>query len=238
MNLKKSIYVIGLVLICMGAKAQDLPSKTKVNSSIDFVSRHLWRGSHSGTAPTIEPTLEIQTGRFTFGAWGAYAFDESYQEVDLYVSYNTPLFQFSLYDFYCPRPNFENSKFFDFNSENSVHMFDAVAKYKGCAKFPVSVMGSVIFAGESDKDDKGDQRYSTYFELGYKNKVGGKTFSYALGFSPFEGMYDDKFNVVNVNVTMYDQIKLSNSFSLPIRGGLTLNPAQEKLYLTFVVTLK
>ncbi|NOU59450.1 hypothetical protein [Marinifilum caeruleilacunae] len=238
MNLKKLIPFIGLVCICLGVSAEKLPSKTKVNRSIDFVSKHLWRGSNSGTAPTIEPTLELQTGRFTFGAWGAYATDDSYQEVDFYVSYNTPLFQFSVYDFYCPRPNFENSKFFDFDSENSVHLFDALVKYKGCAKFPVSVMGSVLFYGEFDKDENGDQNYSTYFELGYSNFIGGKKFTYALGFSPFEGMYDDKFNVVNVNVTMYDELKLTDKFSLPIRGGLTLNPATEKLFLTFAVTLK
>ena len=234
----KSIFLIGFVLICMGVKAENLPSKTNVNSSIDFVSRHLWRGSNSGTAPTIEPTLEIQTGRFTVGAWGAYAFDESYQEVDFYVQYNTPLFQFSLYDFYCPAPDFKNSKFFDFDSKESVHLFDAVAKYKGCEKFPVSIMGSVLFYGQMDRDENDEQRYSTYFELGYSNFIGGKKFSWALGLSPFEGMYDDKMNVVNVSMTMYDQIKLSDSFSLPIRGGVTVNPATERLFLTFAVTLR
>lgn len=238
MNLRKLIPFIGLVLICMGVNAENLPSKTKVNRSIDFVSKHLWRGFNSGTAPTIEPTLELQTGRFTFGAWGAYATDDSYQEVDLYVQYNTPLFQFCLYDFYCPRQNFENSKFFDFDSENSVHLFDATVKYKGCVKFPISIMGSVLFAGEMDKDESGDQNYSTYFELGYAKYIAGKKFSWALGFSPFKGMYDDKFNVVNVNMTMYDQIKLSNYFSLPVRGGITVNPATERLFLTFAVTIK
>ena len=238
MNLKKAIYLIGFILIVLGVKAQELPSKTKVNLSANVLTRHLWRGGISGTAPTIEPTLEIQTGKFTIGAWGAYAFDESYQEVDLYLSYNTPLFQFSLYDFYCPASDFSDSDFFDLDSEKSVHMFDAVAKYKGCAKFPVSLMGSVIFFGESDKDPEGDQRYSTYFELGYANKIGGKKFTYALGFTPFEGMYDDSFNVVNMNMTLHDEIKLSKNFTLPVRAGITLNPARERLYLQFGFTIR
>ena len=238
MNLKRLILFVGLVFIITIAKSENLPSKTKINRSIDFVSKHLWRGYDSGSAPTIEPTLELQTGKFTIGAWGAYALDDSYQEVDICVQYNTPLFQFSLYDFYCPRENFEDSDFFDFDSENSVHLFDFVAKYKGSQKFPISIMGSLLFYGEMDKDENGDQNYSTYFELGYSNFVGGKKFSYALGFSPFKGMYDDKFNVVNLNLTMYDEIKLNDQFSLPIKGGLTVNPVTEKLFLTFVITLR
>lgn len=237
MKLLKSIFLLGLGLLCMRGSAQDLPSKTSVNSSISLVSRHLWRGYNSGTAPTIEPTIEIQTGRLTIGAWGAYSFDESYQEIDLYLQYNTPLFQFSLYDFYCPAPDFTNSKFFDFNSSESVHLFDFVAKYKGCEKFPVSVMGSVLFYGQMDQDKEEDQRYSTYFELGYSDFIGGKKFSWALGFTPFEGMYDNQFNVVNVNMMMYDEIKINDHFSLPVKGGLTLNPATEKLFFTVAVTL-
>ncbi|MDE5417802.1 hypothetical protein L3049_07255 [Labilibaculum sp. DW002] len=237
MKFLKSIFLIGLLLICGGVKADELPSKTSVNTSIDLVSRHLWRGFNSGTAPTIEPTIELQTGRFTVGVWGSYALDESYQEVDFYVSYNTPLFQFSLYDFYCPNVDFENSDFFDFDSDKSVHFFDAVAKYKGCEKFPISIMTSVLFYGEFDRDANNDQRYSTYVELGYSNFIGGKKFAYALGFTPFDGMYDDKINLVNASITTYDEIKLSDSFSLPVRGGLTLNPVSERLFLTFAVTL-
>jgi len=237
MKFLKSICLIGLLFICSGVKAENLPSKTRVNSSVDLVSRHLWRGSNSGTAPTIEPGIELQTGRFTVGAWGAYSFDESYQEIDLYLQYNTPLFQFSFYDFYCPAPDFENSKFFDFNSSESVHLFDLVAKYKGCEKFPISIMGSVLFYGEMDKDENNEQRYSSYFELGYSNFIGGKKFSWAIGLTPFEGMYDDKMNIVNASMIMYDQIKITDQFFLPVRGGLTLNPVSEKLFLTFAITL-
>ncbi|MBN2596527.1 MAG: hypothetical protein JXR82_07040 [Marinifilaceae bacterium] len=237
MKFFKSIVLIGLLLVCGGVKADNLPSKTRVNSSIDLVSRHLWRGFNSGTAPTIEPTLELQTGKFTVGAWGAYSFDESYQEIDLYLQYNTPLFQFSLFDFYCPAPDFSNSKFFDFDSNESVHLFDVSAKYKGCAKFPISIMTSILFYGEMDRDENNDQKYSSYIELGYSNMIGGKKFSWAMGFTLYDGMYDDKANLVNASVTMYDKIKLSDQFSLPVRGGLTLNPVTEKLFLTFAITL-
>ena len=74
--------------------------------------------------------------------------------------------------------------------------------------------------------------------MGYANKIGDKKFTYALGFTPFEGMYDDSFNVVNMNMTLHDEIKLSNSFTLPVRAGITLNPARERLYLQFGFTIR
>ncbi|MFA8437113.1 MAG: hypothetical protein ACEPOZ_21610 [Marinifilaceae bacterium] len=238
MKLLKTAALAGLLLAqSVGLMAQDVPSKTSLNWSIDLMSRHLWRGNNSGTAPCIEPTLELQSGKFTFGGWGAYAWDGSYEEVDLYIQYNTPLFKFSVYDFYCPNENYVDSKFMDFDSDKSVHLFDANIKYKGCEKFPVSILASVIPYGECDKDKDGDQRYSTYFELGYSTTIANKKVSWAVGGTPFEGMYADGANIVNMNMTMYDELKITDNFKLPVRGGLTLNPYTEKLFLTFGVTL-
>ncbi|RUT73463.1 hypothetical protein [Ancylomarina longa] len=77
MNLKRSIFWIGIIFISIGAQAENLLSKTSVNTSLDIVSRHLWRGYNSGTEPTLGSTLEIQSGKFTIGTWGAYSIDES-----------------------------------------------------------------------------------------------------------------------------------------------------------------
>lgn len=236
MKFLKTIFLIGILLSCSVVKAEELPSKTSVNMNFKLVSKHLWRGNHSGTAPTIEPTIEIQNGRFTVGAWGGYAFDNSYQEVDLYVQYSTSLFQLGIYDYYCPSSDYSDSDFFDFDSDKSVHAFDFIAKFNGCEKFPISVLGSVMVYGEMDRKDNNDQRYSTYVEFGYSSKIGGRKFDYALGFTPFDGMYADEANLVNASITTYDEIKFSESFSLPVKGSLTLNPASEKLYLTFAVT--
>lgn len=226
------------LLLSIASFAEELPSKTQINWSIDLVSRHLWRGNNSGTAPTIEPTLELQTGKFTFGAWGAYAWDKSYQEVDLYIQYNTPLFQFAAYDFYCPNSDYTDSQFMDFSGDKSVHLFDLTAKWKGSQQLPISMMASVLPYGSFDKDANGNQNYSTYLEFGYSRLISQKKVSWTLGLTPFEGMYADGLNVVNMNMTVYDEIKITDSFFLPVRGGLTLNPYKERLFFTFAITLK
>ncbi len=238
MKIKSITLALSVLFTFAELSAQKHEKTTKITRQVDFVTQHLWRAKNSGTAPCIEPSIELKNDKFALGIWGAYAVDNSYQEIDLYLKYDTKHFQFSLYDFYCPRPKFENSKFFDFTGENSVHMFDAVVKYKASKSFPVSILASVIFAGELDKDAEGKQRYSSYLEFGYANQIGGKDFSYALGISPFKGMYDDKLNLVNASISMSDELKITDSFSVPIRGSLTLNPVTEKLFFTFMFTLR
>ncbi|MGZ2371229.1 hypothetical protein ACXR6G_15730 [Ancylomarina sp. YFZ004] len=238
MRIFRSLLLLSMaVLLTFNAQANDESKKTDVSLSVDVVSRHVWRARFSGNAPCIEPTLNFQTGKFSYGVWGSYALDETYQEVDFYVSYNTPLFEFSLYDFYCPNVDFEDSKFFDFDSDKSVHFFDAVAKYKGCEKFPISIMTSVLFYGEFDRDADKNQRYSTYVELGYSNFIGGKKVAWAMGMTPSKGYYADEMNVVNMSMTVYDQIKFSEQYSLPVRAGVSLNPVQEKLLFSLAFTL-
>ncbi len=225
------------VLLTLGAQASEESKKTNVSLSVDVVTRHVWRARFSGNAPCIEPTLNFQTGKFSYGVWGSYALDESYQEVDFYVSYNTPLFEFSLYDFYCPNKDFKDSNFFDFDSHKSVHFFDAVAKYKGCEKFPISIMTSVLFYGEFDRNSDNEQRYSTYVELGYSKFIGGKKVAWAVGITPKKGFYADKMNVVNMGMTVYDEIKFGNQYSLPVRAGVSLNPTSERLLFSLGFTL-
>lgn len=234
---KSMLLFLVATLLVFNADAGNKLKKTNVSQSIKVVSRHVVRGFFTGNSPCIEPSLNFQTEKITIGVWGAYAFDASYSEVDFYVQYNTPLFQFSVTSLYNPRQDFENSDFFDFESEESVHFLDAIAKYKGCEKFPISIMTSVMFYGEYDRDANNNQRYSTYIELGYSKFIGGKKVDWALGLTPFKGFYADEMNVVNMNMSVFDEIKLNEQYSLPVSAGLSLNPVTERLLFNFAFTL-
>jgi len=217
-----------VVFSAFNIHAENNLKKINVTRSIKVVSRHVVRGFFTSKSPCIEPSLNFQKGKFTIGAWGSYAFDASYSEVDFYVQYNTPLFQYSLTSLYNPRQDFENSDFFDFESEESVHFLDAIAKYKGCENFPVSIMTSVMIYGEVDRNIGNNQRYSTYIEFAYSNSIGGKKLIWALGLTPRKGFYANEFNVVNMNMSVFDEIKFNDQFSLPISAGLSLNPVTER----------
>lgn len=227
--------VKNILLLCAGfflafnSHADNRSRKINISRSTKVVSRHVVRGFFTGNAPCIEPTINFQMGNVTVGAWGAYAFDSSYSEVDFYLQYNTPLFQFSVTSLYNPRQDFEDSDFFDFESERSVHFLDGIVKLKASESFPISVMTSVMFYGNVDRDTSNKQRYSTYIELGYSNFIGGKKVGWALGLTPFKGFYAAGMNVVNMNMTVYDKLKLSQQYSLPVSAGLSLNPVTERL---------
>ena len=238
MRIVKSMLLLCVVFfLALNAHAENELKKMNVTQSIKVVSRHVVRGFFTGNSPCIEPSLNFQTGKVTLGIWGAYAFDASYSEVDFYVQYNTPLFQYSVTSLYNPRQDFENSDFFDFESEESVHFLDGIVKFKGCEKFPISIMTSVMFYGEVDRDMNNKQRYSTYIEFGYSNFIGGKKVDWALGLTPRQGFYAEEMNVVNMNMSVYDEIKLSEQYALPVSVGLSLNPVSERLLFNFAFTL-
>jgi hypothetical protein len=236
---RKLVLPFVILLICLSVNELSAQNKKlEFSSKLDLLTRHLWRGSHSGTAPTLEPTLSVKKSKFSFTAWGAYSLDESYQEVDLYVSYSTKHIEISLLDYYCPTSDFTDSKFFDYDSDLSPHMIDSSVKLKASKKFPVSILASVILYGRFDHDENEDQRYSTYLELAHNFKVEDKNLSASLGFTPFEGYYDDKANLVCASLYLHDSIKFSETYQLPVKCGLTLNPAKERVYLTFAFKLK
>ena len=57
------------------------------------------------------------------------------------------------------------------------------------------------------------------------------------GFTPWESMYSDKFNVVNIGLSATKDIKITSNFSLPIFGKLIANPYEEQLYFVVGITL-
>jgi len=236
-RLKSMLLICVAVFSALNSHADSEFNKIEITQSVKVVSRHVVRGFFTSKSPCIEPSLNFKTGKFTVGTWGSYAFDASYTEVDFYVQFNTPLFQYSVTSLYNPRQDFENSDFFDFESEKSVHFLDGIVKFKGCEKFPISIMTSVMIYGDVDRDVNNEQRYSTYIELGYSNYIGGKKFAWALGLTPRKGFYADEFNVVNINMSVFDKIKFSDQFSLPISAGLSLNPFTERLLFNCAFTL-
>tara|TARA_R110001583_G_scaffold33438_4_gene112945 strand:- start:37465 stop:37647 length:183 start_codon:yes stop_codon:yes gene_type:complete len=53
--------------------------------------------------------------------------------------------------------------------------------------------------------------------------------------TPAKGFYADELNLINIGITVYDKIKFSEQNSLPVRAGVSLNPVQEKLLLSFLL---
>jgi hypothetical protein len=220
-------------------EATPAPSPFKVTA--DLVSSYMWRGTVGSPTPNFQPTLSYVKGNFEIGAWGSTDFVGDYKEVDLYASYAVGPIKLALTDY-----NWDFAKkYFNYKSKETGHIFEGTVGYTGPESFPVSISANVMFSGEDKKFDKdmdaqdpSKQAYSTYIELGY----GFKNFSPFLGITPADGYYGDGyggvggFSVVNVGLSSSRNLKITDSFSLPLKATLGFNPQKENAYLVFGIT--
>lgn len=193
----------------------------EISPGVDLYSNYVWRGvAYSG--PSIQPYVEFSTGGFALGAWGSQGIDgvggdsNGFQEMDLYTSYT---FDFGLSlgvtDYYFP-----GTLYFDDGS----HSFEMNV---GFSAGPLSVSGNYIFAGGGSVGD------DTYFELGYG--IGPADLFVGAG----DGWHttDTKFNVVNVGIGTSKEIKITETFSIPVTGAVVLNPDTEQFYIVAGLSL-
>lgn len=203
------------VLGVSGIKAQEF------TTSADFVSSYVWRGTQfSGVS--IQPTIDFTAGGFSIGTWGSAGFD-GFMEMDLYAKY---AFGFGLTvgltDYYYP-----GTDYFDISKANGAHGLEANLGYTIGG---LSVSANYIFNEAGGAATTGGDKY---FELGYAFPQ----------FSIFAGAGDGwhtpsgSFGLVNVGLSTTKTIKVTETFSLPLKGTLILNPTTKQYYVVAGITL-
>jgi hypothetical protein len=230
-------------MISFSIKAQEVAPASPFKITADLVSSYVWRGVLSTATPTpnIQPTFAFVKGNLEVGAWGSSDFNGSYKEVDLYASYTVKQLKFTVTDYDW---NFK-THYFNYKKKETDHIFEGSVAYSGPESFPLSIAANVMFAGADKKFDTNlnaidpnKQAYSTYIEFGYAFK----NFSPFLGITPSDGYYGDGyggikgFGVVNLGITATKTLKITDSFSLPLKATLGFNPQKEDVYLVFGIT--
>ena len=188
------------------------------DTGADIVSSYVWRGTKFGTGPAMQPWAEYSTGGFAIGAWGSYGFtDDEAAEADLYASYGFDLGEgaaltLTVTDYYFP-----GSMYFDGDS----HCFEPMIGLE---------LGSFSFTGAYMT---GDGVSDTYLEAGLA--VGSVNLALGAG----DGAYtmDGDFNVCNISVGTSKEIKITDTFSLPISGTAILNPSSEQFHIVVGISL-
>jgi hypothetical protein len=138
-------------------------------------------------------------------------------EADLYASYALSLGEkssltFTVTDYYFPGGS---SMYFDGNS----HYFEPMISL-GLGSF--SVLGAYMTNAED-----------MYFEAGVD--IGAVNLFAGAG----DGAYtkDEKFNICNVGIKTSKEIKISDSFSIPVSGSIVLNPSTEQFHIVVGISL-
>lgn len=233
-------FTICLVSIT-GVKAQE------INIQGDFVSSYIWRGMYQ-TGFSIQPTLGFKAAGFSLTAWGSTDLDgtsssegAAAKEIDLTAAYTfgESGLTLSVADLWWAGQGAK--KYFHFNSHETAHHFEAGLAYTlPVKKFPLSLAWYTMFAG-MDKNTEGKQNYSSYVELNYPFSVKGVGLNATCGFVPYQAINqygNNGFSVTNLALKGSKDIKITDSFSLPIFAQVIWNPCLEDTHFVFGFTLR
>lgn len=227
----KSFFVITILFISTFStiKAQE------ISLGADFVSRYIWRGFDLGAnAPSIQPDVNLSVGGLTVGFWGAYSFSNftALDEVDFYINYSfdvaeSGIFSLGFTDYMNPNSGVKLGNFNNYDHINGpgAHYIELNAAYSGPESFPISLSFNYFFHNVFDNP--------IYIEAGYSTGVGDVGLDLFVGATPGDkGLYYgiEKFGIVNLGFTASKEIKITDSFSLPVSGSVIFNPAAETMF--------
>ena len=229
------LFALGLVAVAT-AHAQDEKAKVETTVAADFVTQYIWRGQDCGNI-SVQPTLGIGYKGLSLSAWGSVGFTSTdTKELDLTLAYTTGGFNIGITDYWFSNVGPED-RYFQYAAHNTNHVFEANIGYD----FGVlSLQWFTNFAG-NDGLNKSDKRaYSSYFEANVPFKLATVDWTATAGVVPYyTTTYGTTgFAVTNLSLRADKEIKITDSFSVPIFGQVVANPCSQKAYLVFGFTLR
>ena len=211
----------------MTAMAQDeIESESKIETTIsgDIVSSYIWRGQDLGNV-SLQPTLGIGYKGLSLTAWGSVGLTNSddTKEFDLTLAYTTGGFNIGITDYWFNAGLDPDNRYFMYNAHSTNHVFEANIGYDfGFA----SLQWYTNFAGNDGTNKSGKRAYRT---------ATAGAVPYATTF--YNG-WTSGFSVTNLALKATKDIKITDSFSIPIFGQVVANPRTQKAYLVLGFTLQ
>jgi len=233
------IWLIASINITLYAQddSTKIDNKFSVDLSADLVSRYVWRGMPLSSSPALQPTFYASYGNFTLGSWASYTFaQEGIQEVDLFLSYESEYLSLTINDYFNPDETMPMGNYFNYNDTITGHTFEGVLGLSGPENFPIELEAGVFFYG-NDKNENGENYYSTYLGLSYTAEINQIEIKPFIGMTPFEGYYASKLEVVNIGISANKNLPITEKFDLPISASFIVNPNKEMVFLVFGITL-
>lgn len=229
----------------------------------DLMSRYVWRGLNlGGSSPSIQPGLEYSFGSadhaFAIGAWGAYSLSgtQTGQEADLYLTYTLKdLLSFTVTDYFFPDETSARYQYFNYNMDQTGHLVEAAIGFNGTEKIPVSLLFAMNIWGadaQKYKEEAGVMLpqngivMSKYVELGYSTEIKGVALDVFAGMcldapdtakgepSGFYGQ--ESAALINLGFSLSKEIRISDSYSLPVSGSLVCNPEAGNVFIVFGIS--
>ena len=234
----KKIVLFAMALVASAAIHAQETVETTISS--DVVSSYIWRGQDLGSA-AIQPTLGVGYKGLSLSAWGSYGLTDpaDTKEFDLTLAYTIGGLNIGVTDYWFNTGLDADNRYFKYDAHGTNHVFEANIGYDfGFA----SVQWFTNFAGNDGANKDGKRAYSSYVELDVPFKLATVDWNATAGAVPFATSFyngwTSGFAVTNLALKATKDIKVTDSFSIPIFGQVVANPRLQKAYLVFGFTLQ
>ena len=236
--MKKVRRIVVAAFLLLGAVAVDAQENgVETTVSADVVSQYVWRGQELGSV-SLQPTLGVAYKGLSLSAWGSVGLSEpsDTKELDLTLAYTLGGLNIGVTDYWFNAGLDPKNRYFKYDAHGTNHLFEANIGYDFG---PVSLQWYTNFAGNDGVNKDGKRAYSSYAEVSVPFKLSGVEWSATAGVVPFATTsYDTSgFAVTNLALTATKEIKVTDSFAIPIFGQIAANPRTQKAYLVFGFTL-
>ncbi len=215
-------------------------AQEKVETTIcgDVVSSYIWRGQDLGDV-SLQPTLGIGYKGLSLTAWGSVGLSDpsDTKEFDLTLEYTIGGFNIGITDYWFNGGLDPENRYFKYDAHGTNHVFEANVGYDFG---PASLQWCTKFASNDGINNDGKRAYSSYVELAVPFKLATVDWTATAGAVPFATDFygTDGFAVTNLALKATKEIKVSESFSVPVFGQVIANPCSQKAYLVIGFTLQ
>ena len=236
--MKKIVLLVMGLVMSMTTIAQD---EIETTISGDIVSNYIWRGQDLGSV-ALQPTLGVGYKGLSLTAWGSVGLTDANdtKEFDLTLAYTTGGFNIGITDYWFSKDGLDpEGRYFKYDAHGTNHVFEANIGYDfGFA----SLQWYTNFSGNDGTNKDGKRAYSSYVEANVPFKLASVDWTATAGAVPyatsFYNGWTSGFAVTNLALKATKDIKVTESFSIPIFGQVVANPCSQKAYLVLGFTLQ
>lgn len=204
----------------------------------DVVSQYIWRGQDLGNV-SLQPTLGVGYKGFSLTAWGSVGLSEpkDTKEFDLTVAYTIGRLNVGVTDYWFDAGLDPDNRYFKYGAHETNHVFEANIGYDFGL---LSVQWFTNFAGNDGVNKHGHRAYSSYMEVAAPFRLATCDWTAAVGAVPYATSFynTNGFAVTNVSLKATKEIRVTDTFAIPIFGQIAANPRSQKAYLVVGFTLQ
>lgn len=226
------------LLMALSFVANVAKAQVKTTIGADVVNQYIWRGQDLGNV-SLQPTLGLEYKGLSLMAWGSVGLADAAdtKEFDLTLSYTIGGLTIGITDYWTNDGLDPNARYFKYDAHGTNHVFEANIGYDFG---PFALGWYTNFAGNDGVNRDGRRAYSSYVDISAPFHFATCDWTATLGVVPYATDYyhTTGFAVTNISLRATKDIKVTETFSIPVFGEVVANPCSQKAYLVFGFTLQ